>query len=161
MYHLIYVSQAANPMGEPELAEILRRSRDHNGRDGITGLLIYKLAPSSNRANFMQLLEGEKEQVLNAFARIRADRRHHTKIVLEEGEIARRNFPDWSMGLRNVDESDLLRFDGYSDLGSEKGTCDAHQRCTGPMGPGKLLPPLHPSCPARARRNALAHHHRR
>ena len=61
MYHLIYVSQAVQPMTETELAGILEKSRDYNRRDGITGLLIYKLAPSSNRANFMQLLEGDSE----------------------------------------------------------------------------------------------------
>jgi Sensors of blue-light using FAD len=119
MYHLIYVSQAVQPMTEPELAGILEKSRNHNRRDGITGLLIYKFAPSSNRANFMQLLEGEKAEVLKAFERIKSDRRHHTKIVLEEGEIVARNFPDWSMGFRNIDEADLARFEGYSDLGSE------------------------------------------
>ena len=119
MYHLIYVSQAARPLSESELAEILKKSRDYNSRDGITGLLIYKLTPSASRANFMQLLEGEKGEVVRAFDRIKADRRHHTKIVLEEGEIAVRNFPDWSMGFRNIDEADLARFEGYSDLGSD------------------------------------------
>jgi len=119
MYHLIYVSQAAQPLTETELAGILEKSRDYNRRDGITGLLIYKLTPSANRGNFMQLLEGEKADVQKAFERIKADRRHHTKIVLEEGEIAARNFPDWSMGFRNIDEADLASFEGYSDLGSE------------------------------------------
>ncbi len=126
MYHLIYVSQAVQPMTETELAGILEKSRDYNRRDGITGLLIYKLAPSSNRANFMQLLEGEKADVQKAFDRIKADRRHHTKIVLEEGEIDARNFPDWSMGFRNIDEVDLATFEGYSDLGSEDFWARAH-----------------------------------
>ncbi|WP_436643130.1 BLUF domain-containing protein [Microbaculum sp. FT89] len=119
MYHLIYVSQADRPMSEQDLADILTKSRDHNRRDGITGLLIYKVTPAAGRANFMQLLEGEKDQVLTAYARITADARHHTKVVLEEGEIAGRNFPDWSMGFRNIDEADLAKFEGYSDLGSE------------------------------------------
>lgn len=118
MYHLIYVSQAERPMTETELAEILKKSRDHNMRDGISGLLIYRFAPSDGRANFMQLLEGDKDQVLAAFDRIKADTRHHTKVVLEQGEIAHRHFPDWSMGFRNVDEADLAGFEGYSDLGT-------------------------------------------
>lgn len=118
MYHLIYVSQATRPMSEEELAAILKKSRDYNTRDGISGLLIYKLTPSENRANFMQLLEGPEDRVLAAFARIEADNRHHTKIVLEQGEIADRHFPDWSMGFRNADAADLADFDGYSDLGS-------------------------------------------
>ncbi len=118
MYHLIYVSQAAGPMSEEDLATILKKSRDYNTEDGITGLLIYKFTPSENRVNFMQLLEGPENKVLAAFARIEADKRHHTKVVLEQGEIPDRNFPDWSMGFRNADASDLEKFDGYSDLGS-------------------------------------------
>ena len=118
MYHLIYVSQAASQMSEDELAAILKKSRDYNTRDGISGLLIYKFTPSENRANFMQLLEGPKDRVLAAFGRIEADKRHHTKIVLEQGEIDDRHFPDWSMGFRNADSADLASFEGYSDLGS-------------------------------------------
>lgn len=119
MYHLIYVSQAARPMSEEDLAAILRKSRDYNDKDDITGLLMYKFTPSEQRGNFMQLLEGDKDKVLGAFERIRADKRHHTKVLLEQGEIAERNFPDWSMGFRNVDTTDLEKFQGYSDLGSE------------------------------------------
>lgn len=118
MYHLIYVSQAAQPMSEEDLTAILKKSRDYNTEDTISGLLIYKFTPSENRANFMQLLEGPEDKVLAAFARIEADKRHHTKVVLEQGEISERNFPDWSMGFRNADASDLAKFEGYSDLGS-------------------------------------------
>ncbi len=120
MYYLIYVSQAAKPMKEQELSEILMKSRDYNTRDGITGLLIYKFTPSENRGNFMQLLEGPKAHVLGAFDRIKADKRHHTKVLLEQGELENQNFPDWSMGFRNADSSDLEKFEGYSNLGSSE-----------------------------------------
>jgi hypothetical protein len=119
MFYIIYVSQATRPMSEKELAEILEKSRDYNTRDGVTGLLIYRFTTSANRGNFMQLLEGEEKNVLSAFERIEADKRHHTKILLEKGETKARHFPDWSMGFRNADTSDLAKFDGYSDLGSE------------------------------------------
>lgn len=118
MRYLIYVSQAAHPMSSDELGEIMEYSRASNTRDGITGLLIYRFLPEERRGNFMQLLEGEAPAVEAVWKRIAADRRHHTKIVLEEGEIESRSFPDWSMGLRNVAEADLEGFEGYSDLGS-------------------------------------------
>jgi len=44
---------------------------------------------------------------------------HHTKILLEQGEIKARHFPSWSMGFRNADTSDIAKFDGYSDLRSK------------------------------------------
>lgn len=118
MHYLIYVSQAARPMKQEELAEILRGSQARNDRDGITGLLIYRCSPSDGRGNFMQLLEGDERQVNAAYKRIAADRRHHTKIVLEEGDTPERNFPDWSMGFQNVEADELAGFEGYSDLGS-------------------------------------------
>jgi hypothetical protein len=118
MKYLIYVSQASHPMNSDELGEILEYSRERNDREGITGLLIYRFRPDERRGNFVQLLEGEAAAVETVWQRIAADRRHHTKIVLEEGEIEGRAFPEWSMGFRNVAEADLEGFEGYSDLGS-------------------------------------------
>lgn len=106
-------------MSQDELGEILRVSRERNEREGVTGLLIYRFSPEDQRGNFMQLLEGEAAAVDAAWTRIRADPRHHTKIVLEERELAEREFPDWSMGFRNVEAADLAAFEGYRDLGSE------------------------------------------
>ena len=45
MYYMIYVSQAARPMTSSELTAILEKSRMHNERDGLSGLLIYKFMP--------------------------------------------------------------------------------------------------------------------
>lgn len=119
MRYLIYVSQAAKPMGPEELAAILAASREHNRADGITGLLVYRYSPAERRGNFMQLLEGDGDRVEAAFARISADDRHHTKVVLERGGIAARNFADWSMGFRDAAAADLAGFDGFADLGSD------------------------------------------
>lgn len=118
MYYMIYVSQAERPMTAQELARLLEKSREYNRREGITGLLIYKLSHDGERANFMQLLEGERAAVERLFAQIADDPRHHTKVVLEEGEIPERNFPDWSMGFRNLAPDGLAGFEGFSDLGS-------------------------------------------
>lgn len=118
MKYLIYVSQAAHPMSGEELGRIMKYSRTRNDREEITGLLIYRFFPDEGRGNFMQLLEGGASAVEAAWSRIAADRRHHTKIRLEEGEIDVRAFPHWSMGFRNVAEADLTSFEGYTDLGS-------------------------------------------
>lgn len=118
MRFLIYVSQADHPMSEAELQEILNYSRERNERDGLTGLLIYRYVPDEDRGSFLQLLEGNADALDATWQRIAADRRHNTKVVLEEGDIAARTCPDWTMGFRNVDEADLARFEGYRDLGS-------------------------------------------
>lgn len=118
MNYLVYVSQAERPMTRQELAELLERSRVYNHENGITGLLIYKYSTDDAHAYFMQLLEGQKDVLDTIFERIAADRRHHTKVILEEGETVARSFPDWSMGFRDIDPADLATFEGYSDLGS-------------------------------------------
>ena len=58
MFRLIYVSTAVRLLNKDELVEILNVSREKNARLNITGLLLYK------DGNFMQLLEGRKEDVL-------------------------------------------------------------------------------------------------
>ena len=118
MNYLVYVSQAERSMPRQELADLLEQSRRYNHKDAITGLLIYKYSPDDDRAYFMQLLEGDKTVLDATFERIAADRRHHTKVILEEGGIAARTFPDWSMGFRDVKDIDLERFDGFAELGS-------------------------------------------
>lgn len=119
MHYLIYVSQAEHPMSADELTAILTKSRDWNHSVGITGLLIYKDWVDEKRGNFMQLLEGPKNDVVELFEKIVADPRHHTKLLLEDGPIAERTFPDWSMGFRNVEDDALETVPGYSDLGSD------------------------------------------
>lgn len=119
MHYLIYVSQAHHPMSKADLRNILEKSRAYNIEDNITGLLIYKYSAAADRGNFMQLLEGPRDRVEAAFERIVADSRHHTQIVLEEGEAKARSCPNWLMGFRNVDTDDLARVDGFADLGEE------------------------------------------
>ena len=106
-------------MSPAELSEILEKSREYNDRDGVTGLLVYKYDPDRKTGNFMQLLEGPGEVVKGAFKRISDDQRHHTKIVLEEGEISERNFPNWSMGFKAVEPNELKHVAGFTDLGEE------------------------------------------
>lgn len=116
MYYILYVSQAQQPMSDDELSALLEVSRANNIRDGVTGLLIYKQWREENRANFLQLLEGPRDVVENAYRKITKDNRHHTVIVLEKGEIAERNFPDWAMGFKNLATVDLHSFPGFRDV---------------------------------------------
>lgn len=85
-------------MGEDQLLFLLNQSREKNLRLGITGMLLYK------GGNFMQMLEGEKAVVLELYETIRKDDRHKMVITVMTGDIARRNFEDWSMGFCNMDK---------------------------------------------------------
>lgn len=120
MRYIVYVSQAAKAFSTDDLARLLTHSRERNSADGITGLLVYRYNTDFKRGNFLQVLEGTEDALEDVWRRISGDPRHHTIIVLDEGESETRMFGDWSMGFRNVDESDLAKFAGFSELGSDE-----------------------------------------
>jgi hypothetical protein len=128
MRYIVYVSQAAKAFSTENLAALLEHSRDWNSADDITGLLIYRYNDDFRRGNFLQVLEGPEDAVADVWSRISSDPRHHTIIVLEEGESDARAFGDWSMGFRNVDEQDFAGFVGFSELGSDQFWQDAKKQ---------------------------------
>lgn len=88
-------------MSVPELASFLKKIRDKNLADSITGLLLY------SDGNFMQLIEGSDEAVSRTFSRIQSDPRHKGIIKLLDEAIDQRVFPDWKMAFLRVTRSEL------------------------------------------------------
>jgi len=119
MKYRVYVSQAKKPFSGADLEDLLKVSRRNNTQGGVTGLLIYRYNHDFGRGNFMQVLEGPKEALDPVWARICDDKRHHTVIILEEGETNTRMFADWSMGFRNFDEVYFDDHPGFAQLGSD------------------------------------------
>jgi hypothetical protein len=87
---LIYMSK---PFGYDDftLDNILIVARAANKRDGITGALI------SRHDMFIQLLEGPRDRVAAAFARIQRDDRHVDIVELWSSDIETRLFKNWEM----------------------------------------------------------------
>jgi hypothetical protein len=103
LFQLIYMSSLVTD--EPEILHaILDSSVRNNQRRGITGMMLYAAG------NVMQVLEGDKDAVLETFRAIQLDVRHSGIYVLIEGEIAARNFASWSMGFRKLSKVDLEKF---------------------------------------------------
>ncbi|MCL4188925.1 MAG: BLUF domain-containing protein [Rhodobacteraceae bacterium] len=115
--YLVYVSQAAGRPGEADIAAILKASRAYNAAHGITGMLIYAPARTGSGGSFLQLLEGEAGEIERLRARIFADGRHHTKVVLARGTRPERAFDDWSMAFRAATPGRLAAFPAFADLG--------------------------------------------
>lgn len=110
MYYLIYVSSANFPMSSDDLLFLLEQSREKNRRLGITGMLVYK------DGCFLQMLEGDKEVVLELFETIKKDPRHKDVIKVITGHIQQRNFENWSMGFSNMDKvGDVPTLNEYLD----------------------------------------------
>lgn len=107
---LIYVSAARQPFSPDQLDRLLEQSRTHNGRSGLTGLLLYE------DGSFLQLLEGPEEAVRTTFSRIAKDPRHHRVITVHEVDVSERSFPDWSMGYPRLDAVGTMRPEGYTNF---------------------------------------------
>lgn len=110
LFFLVYVSSATRPFSRSDLEELLATSRDNNARAGITGMLLYK------EGNFMQVLEGEEEAVRAVYDKIGEDPRHRGEITLQEGFTEERQFPDWSMGFRDLLSPETRSVPGYSEF---------------------------------------------
>lgn len=94
-------------MTEADLVHILSNSRENNKAKHITGMLIY------GDGTFIQVLEGNPEDVDNVYDKITQDKRHKNLIVLATGSLNKRNFPDWTMGFTTVNGKELAELNGY------------------------------------------------
>lgn len=99
MRQLVYVSSATHLMADPELNEILAASRRRNPADGVTGMLLYI------DGGFLQVLEGEDDNVAAVYERICGDRRHRGCRILVDQPTDDRLFANWSMGFERLDRN--------------------------------------------------------
>ena len=113
MHQLIYVSSAAVKFTEEELKELLRRARDKNSALQLTGMLLYI------DGNFIQILEGDKKNVIKLFDIIHLDPRHNGVLNLMEKTISERSFPDWTMGFKSLTMDEASHLSGYKNLKSD------------------------------------------
>jgi hypothetical protein len=109
LIQLIYASSAREQMSSDELTALLATAREKNARLGLTGLLLYR------GGNFLQVLEGESESVMELYNSIQVDPRHHHVMTIALHPITKRDFPNWKMGFVNLDKSNPDDLPGYSN----------------------------------------------
>ena len=110
MFFMVYVSSAVTPFTHSELTDLLEKSRVNNAALDISGMLLYK------DGNFMQVLEGDETAVRALYDKVARDPRHRGVLVLLQGTLAERQFPDWSMGFRDLKAADALAVPGYNEF---------------------------------------------
>ena len=110
LYTLVYVSAGTHLFSDEELEALLAKSRENNSKLNITGILLY------SEGNFIQAIEGKKEDIDYLFNKISLDPRHRFIIKLYQKPITERMFSEWSMGLRKVNKSGLSLVPGLSDF---------------------------------------------
>ncbi len=113
LVRLLYASRAGEKLGNAEIDAILARSREHNPRHGITGVLCY------SGELFMQVLEGGRAEVNALYTEIVRDSRHRDVTLLDYAEVAERRFAGWTMGrvnLAKINPSLLLKYSEHASL---------------------------------------------
>jgi len=90
---VVYRSRAVRSLTPPELHDLYAVAQRRNGREGITGLMVY------DDQRFFQWLEGPVESVERVMASIQADPRHTDVEVLNAQPAEMRTFGAWSMKL--------------------------------------------------------------
>lgn len=96
MHNLVYMSSASELFSADELVELLAVARRNNEPRKVTGMLLYR------EGSFIQVLEGEYEDVYYIYNKVAKDPRHNGLIVLLDEPTDQRNFANWSMGFANA-----------------------------------------------------------
>lgn len=86
VYQLVYSSIALKSISDTQVARLLTDSYEFNRQHNITGCLVY------HGHEFLHLLEGERDEVLNLYARISKDKRHKHVTFIFDGEVKERVF---------------------------------------------------------------------
>ncbi len=105
LYQLVYCSRAAADVDAAAVDQIIRHARRSNPEHGITGLLVF------GGGVFVQWLEGPRDTISDLMAKLQADTRHDSIVVMSTSEELReRLFPDWDMELvTGADIRDVLQ----------------------------------------------------
>lgn len=91
LLELIYTSLAGAQNDTDDVQNILTSSERNNVATSVTGLLLF------DGERYIQILEGQPDDVETLFATITADSRHHSLELLHKGPITGRSFETWRM----------------------------------------------------------------
>lgn len=91
LYRLIYSSKAKENITPQDLRDILDVSEKNNIERGISGFLCY------SNGVFLQVLEGDCDELNQLYHYIVTDNRHHSPRIIECVPMVVRQFEAWSM----------------------------------------------------------------
>ncbi len=98
MYSLVYRSSAMPNLDLPSIRKMMLDAKSFNNSHGITGCLLY------HNHRFVQLLEGDEEEVKELYSRILTDKRHREVALTSTGKAITRMFSTFSMVFNDLDD---------------------------------------------------------
>jgi hypothetical protein len=112
LHNLFYCSLAKEDISKENILDILKCSRRNNEKTEITGILVYWKKTNQ----FLQLLEGEENVILNLYDKICMDNRHSLSRIIYQKNILERGFKSWTMAFKSIDEIETSGLDGFSEF---------------------------------------------
>jgi hypothetical protein len=103
---IVYTSQALEQFNKRSLLDLLHDARAFNKIDNITGVLMHR------KGHFLQVIEGESENVGNLLTRLLSDPRHNKVKIILDSSVDRRLFSNWTMGCADFDKPELSLIPG-------------------------------------------------
>lgn len=125
LHTISYTSASVHTPTAAQLERLLRKARQRNAQEGVTGVLLYA------DGTFHQYLEGPSHGLGRVYTAILGDQSHHHVFEMIREPIEAREFSNWSMGYRGTEafENDAADADLLALL------ADPSSRLT----PGRLL----------------------
>lgn len=91
MFRIVFTSRASSNFSRAEIKALCEAAAVRNEANGITGLFL------SDGSRFLQVIEGEEEDVDDLMRRIARNPRHHDIIIVSSRRIERREFHNRTM----------------------------------------------------------------
>lgn len=110
LQYVSYMSNQANVLSEKDIEKLLFQVREKNKRLAITGLLLLI------QGKFIQYIEGPQEEIEKVYVKIKQDPRHNDLLLLDKGNLKERQFNDWSMAYKKIQDAEIEKLIGYKDL---------------------------------------------
>lgn len=113
MKTILYLSTPTVPFSDEDLKELLVKSRENNRARSVSGILLFV------NNLFIQVLEGESDDVEALYQLISRDPRHKSILKIYDKPIEEKLFDVWSMAFNKATSEELFEY-GYFTLNEFK-----------------------------------------
>ena len=106
MHLIVYMSEYVGNSNSmfSDIGDIITTSKTNNPKHGITGILLY------HKGRFVQVIEGEEEDLRALMQKIEKDDRHKDLKYLVDESITERGFDQWNMDFFNLSDKENLDY---------------------------------------------------
>lgn len=114
MHLIVYMSEYLGNANSifSDVGDIITTSKAQNPKHGITGILLY------HKGKFVQVIEGEEEELRSLMNNIEKDERHTNLRYLIDENISERGFEQWNMEFFNLSDKLSLNYDEMAEISS-------------------------------------------